>query len=220
GRRPGVHLRSCPRPRVSRPRRDPALRRGFRSSRRPSCDSARAARRTGGARHARWRGSAACARRRRRPGGDVRAHRGGSRRRREPACVRRAGVNYDPAYALDVTEAQVLGPVARDELARLMAHSAVTVCAVRWEEPFGMVAAEAQMAGCPVAGYRRGALPEVVDEGVSGFLAAPDDVQGLATAIGDCLGLDRASVRASAPRPLGLEPALDRYETALGAAMR
>ena len=134
--------------------------------------------------------------------------------------VRLAGANYDPAYAVDVSEAQVLGSVARDELARLMAHSAVTICAVRWEEPFGMVAAEAQMAGCPVAGYRRGALPEVVQEGVSGFLAAPDDVQGLATAIGDCLALDRASVRASAQRRLGLEPALDRYETALGAAMR
>ena len=83
-----------------------------------------------------------------------------------------------------------------------------------------MVAAEAQMAGCPVAGYRRGALPEVVQEGVSGFLAAPDDVQGLATAIGDCLALDRASVRASAQRRLGLEPALDRYEAALDAATR
>src|SRR5438105_255690 len=82
----------------------------------------------------------------------------------------------------------------------------------RWEGPFGMVAAEAQMAGCPVAGYRRGALPEVVDEGVSGFLATPDDIESLATAIGHCLALDRAAVRASAQRRLGLERALDRYE--------
>ena len=96
-----------------------------------------------------------------------------------------------------------------------MASSAVTVCAVRWEEPFGMVAAEAQMAGCPVAGYRRGALPEVVEEGVSGFLAAPDDVGGLADSIRRCLTLDRAQVRTSALRRLGLDAALERYELAL-----
>jgi len=94
------------------------------------------------------------------------------------------------------------------------------VCAVRWEEPFGMVAAEAQMAGCPVAAYRRGALPEVVEEGVSGFLAEPDDVADLAVAIEHCLTLDRASVRASARRRLGLDDALDRYEAALRGVAR
>jgi glycosyltransferase involved in cell wall biosynthesis len=77
-----------------------------------------------------------------------------------------------------------------------------------------MVAAEAQMAGCPVAAYRRGAMPEVVEEGVSGFLAEPDDIVDLGRAIERCLGLDRARVRASARRRLGLAAALDRYEAA------
>jgi len=71
------------------------------------------------------------------------------------------------------------------------------------------------MAGCPVAAYRRGALPEVVEEGVSGFLAEPEDVADLAVAIDHCLTLDRASVRASARSRLGLDDALDRYEAAL-----
>ena len=101
-----------------------------------------------------------------------------------------------------------------------MATSGVTVCAVRWDEPFGMVAAEAQMAGCPVAGYRRGALPEVVEDGVSGFLAEPDDVAGLAVAIERCLMLDRFAVRASAQRRLNMQEALDRYERALRDVVR
>jgi len=101
-----------------------------------------------------------------------------------------------------------------------MARSAVTVCAIRWEEPFGMVAAEAQMAGCPVAAYRRGALPEVVEEGVSGFLAAPDDVEDLARAIVKCLALDRKEVRASAQRRLGLEGMLNGYEAAMSEVAR
>jgi len=130
-------------------------------------------------------------------------------------AVRLAGAHYDPAYVVDLHGVETLGSLARDELRRVMATSGVTVCAVRWEEPFGMVAAEAQMAGCPVAAYRRGALPEVVDEGVSGFLAEPDDVADLAVAIERCLTLDRASARASARRRLSLDDALDRYESAL-----
>jgi glycosyltransferase involved in cell wall biosynthesis len=78
-----------------------------------------------------------------------------------------------------------------------------------------MVAAEAQMAGCPVAAYRRGAMPEVVEEGVSGFLAEPDDIDALIDAVGRCMALDRLAVRSSARRRLGLDAALDRYEAAL-----
>jgi hypothetical protein len=130
-------------------------------------------------------------------------------------AVRVAGAHYDPAYAVDLHGVDLLGSLGRDELRRVMAASAVTVCAVHWDEPFGMVAAEAQMAGCPVAAYRRGALPEVVEEGVSGFLAEPGDVAGLAVAIERCLTLDRSAVRASARRRLGLEDALTRYESAL-----
>jgi glycosyltransferase involved in cell wall biosynthesis len=134
--------------------------------------------------------------------------------------VQVAGAHYDPGYAPDLTGAEVLGSLPRDELRRVMSLSAVTVCAVRWEEPFGMVAAEAQMSGCPVAAYRRGAMDEVVEDGVSGCLAKPDDVDSLAGAIRACLSLDRSAVRSSALRRLGLDAALDRYEAALARAAR
>src|SRR2546422_101789 len=129
--------------------------------------------------------------------------------------VRIAGAHYDPAYEVDLSGTMQLGSLRREELRRLMAQSAVVICAVRWEEPFGMVAAEAQMAGCPVAAYRRGAMPEVVEEGVGGFLAEPDDVGDLTLAVRRCLALDRATVSSSARRRLGLGAALDRYEKAL-----
>lgn len=130
-----------------------------------------------------------------------------------PARV--AGARYDPGYDPDLDGADLLGELTRFDLRQVMAESAVTVCAVRWEEPFGLVAAEAQMAGCPVAAYRRGAMPEVVEEGVTGFLAEPDDVGALAAAIDACAGLDRDRVRASARRRLGLDGMLDAYEKAL-----
>lgn len=129
--------------------------------------------------------------------------------------VRMAGAHYDPGYAPDLSGVEVLGSLSRAELRRVMARSALTICAVRWDEPFGMVAAEAQMAGCPVAAYRRGAMPEVVEDGVSGVLVEPDDVEALARAIAGCLELDRKRVRESALRRLGMNQALDRYELAL-----
>lgn len=134
--------------------------------------------------------------------------------------VRVAGAHYDPRYTPDFDGAQMLGALPRAELRRVMAETAVTICAVRWEEPFGMVAAEAQMAGCPVAAYRRGAMPEVIEDGVSGSLAEPDDIESLSRAIHKCLALDRAAVRASALRRLTLDAAIDRYEKALERAAR
>ena len=131
-----------------------------------------------------------------------------------------AGSLYDPGYVVDLVGAEVLGSIPRDDLRRVMGRSAVTVCAIRWEEPFGLVAAEAQMAGCPVAAYRRGAMPEVVEEGVSGFLATPDDVHDLARAIARCRMLDRRTVRASAQRRLGLEGMLNAYEAAFSDVAR
>jgi glycosyltransferase involved in cell wall biosynthesis len=130
----------------------------------------------------------------------------------EPLVV---GGDYDPAYRARLAGVDIRPPLARRELWRVMAESAVTLMPVKWEEPFGLVAAEAQVAGCPVAAYARGALPEVVGEGAGGFLARPDDIEDLARAIRRCLELDRAAVRAQARERLLLDRSLDAYEVAL-----
>lgn len=125
------------------------------------------------------------------------------------------GGDYDAEYRARLAGADIHPAVSRRELRRLMAASAVTLMPVKWEEPFGLVAAEAQLAGCPVAAYARGALPEVVRDGAGGYLAPPGDVAGLAAAIGRCLTLDRAAVREQALTRFSMERSLDAYETAL-----
>lgn len=127
------------------------------------------------------------------------------------------GVPYDPSYQIDLNGAVVLPPQPRSQLWQLMAGATVTLLPVHWDEPFGMVGAEAQMAGCPVAGYARGGLVEIVEQGVSGFLSEPGDIKALAEAALDAAKLDRAAVRASAVNRLGLEASLDAYEAALTA---
>jgi glycosyltransferase involved in cell wall biosynthesis len=110
---------------------------------------------------------------------------------------------------------ELLPAMPRQRLWGVMARAAVLVAPIDWEEPYGLAAAEAQMAACPVAGYRRGALPEVVEDGISGRLADPGDFEGLVTAIHEARELDRVAVRASAVRRLSLERSLDGYEKAL-----
>ena len=81
-----------------------------------------------------------------------------------------------------------------------------------WDEPFGMVAAEAQACGTPVVAYKRGALGEVVVDGSTGFLIAPGDIEAAADAVGRATGLSRSECRAHAERSLDLERSLDAHE--------
>jgi glycosyltransferase involved in cell wall biosynthesis len=127
------------------------------------------------------------------------------------------GPTYDSGYRHSLSGAEFREALSRAQLSELMARSAVVLIPIRWDEPFGLVAAEAQMAGCPVAAYRRGAMQEVVEEGESGYLATPDSVEALAEAARRALTLDRRAVRMSAQRRLGLGPMLDGYESALKA---
>jgi UDP-glucose:tetrahydrobiopterin glucosyltransferase len=110
-----------------------------------------------------------------------------------------------------------IGPVSREELFQLMARSAVLLMPIRWDEPFGLVAAEAQMAGCPVAGYRRGALSEVVPHGIGGWLVDPDDEEALLDAVLIARTLERGAIRRRARIELGVDPMVDAYERMLTA---
>jgi glycosyltransferase involved in cell wall biosynthesis len=131
------------------------------------------------------------------------------------------GDAYDAAYAAEVLpelrDDEYLGALPRAHVSALMAQAAVTLMPVAWDEAFGLVAAEAQMAGCPVVAYRRGALPEVVADGISGILVDPDDMEALPAAIAAASRLDRRAVRASAVARLGVARMVEAYEAALGA---
>jgi glycosyltransferase involved in cell wall biosynthesis len=96
-------------------------------------------------------------------------------------------------------------------LARLVGSSGVALVTPTWDEPFGLVAAEAMLCGTPVAAYARGGLVEVVTH-ETGRLAQPDDVEDLARAIDDAARLDRVEVRAHALSAHGLDRMVDEYE--------
>ncbi|MXG91779.1 glycosyltransferase [Nocardioides flavescens] len=103
------------------------------------------------------------------------------------------------------------GHLRRAELVSLLGSASVAVTTPAWEEPYGLVAAEAMACGTPVAAYARGALPELVPP-TAGRLAAPGDVEGLAAAIVEARGCDRRAVREHALQHCSLSRMVDEYE--------
>ena len=64
---------------------------------------------------------------------------------------------------------------------------------IRWPEPFGLVMTEAMACGTPVIAFRSGSVPEVIDDGITGFVVQ-DETEAVA-AIGRLGELDRRRVR-------------------------
>jgi glycosyltransferase involved in cell wall biosynthesis len=93
-----------------------------------------------------------------------------------------------------------------------MARAAVVVCPARWDEPFGMAAADAQACGTPVVAFKRGGLGEIIVDGVTGFLVAPDDIRAAADSVRRRTQISRAACRKRAERHLDLERSLDAHE--------
>jgi glycosyltransferase involved in cell wall biosynthesis len=129
------------------------------------------------------------------------------------------GDSYDEEYTRREIEPQAGKPgvdlssgVPRMSLWKIMARAAVVLCPAMWDEPFGMVAAEAQACGTPVVAFRRGALPEVLVDHVTGYLVAPGDIPAAADAVGRTRELSRSGCRAHAERRLDLASTLDAHE--------
>lgn len=91
-----------------------------------------------------------------------------------------------------------LGPLGPAQKVSLLADARALILPAQWEEPFSMVVLEAWACGTPVIVTSRGALPELVRDGVDGFIR--DDLPGMREAV-DRLGeLDPACCRQRAER--------------------
>ncbi len=102
--------------------------------------------------------------------------------------------------------------VPRTSLWEAMARAAVVLYPARWDEPFGLAAAEAQACGTPVVAFRRGGLSEVIADGVTGFLVPPDDIRAAARAVSQVAGISRPACRERAEDRLDLDVSLDAHE--------
>lgn len=106
--------------------------------------------------------------------------------------------------------ARYAGHLDRQALSALLRHASVAVVTPVWDEPYGLVAAEAMASGTPVAAFARGGLAQVVAPH-AGVLAAPGDVDALADAVASATRLDRAAVRAHAEAACSADRMITSY---------
>lgn len=85
--------------------------------------------------------------------------------------------------------------VTNEQKAQLLAGAQAVLVPLQWDEPFGLVMAEAMACGTPVIAYARGAANEIVVDGKTGLLVEPDDVAGLCEAVGRVGEIDPAACR-------------------------
>jgi len=104
-----------------------------------------------------------------------------------------------------------VGPVDDAAKSDLLAGAAALLMPILWDEPFGIVMAEALACGTPVIGLRRGSLPEVVEQDVTGL--ACDDVDEMVAAVGRIATLDRAACRVAADTRFSQRALVDAYES-------
>lgn len=103
-----------------------------------------------------------------------------------------------------------VGEVDEDERNRLMSRAYAFVHAATWREPFGLTLIEAMACGCPVIGTRMGSIPEIVEDGVTGFVV--DSVEEMIDAVYELPAIDRAACRDRALGFFSARRMTDEYE--------
>lgn len=88
---------------------------------------------------------------------------------------------------------EYVGEIGERDKEAFLGNTYALLFPIDWPEPFGLVMIEAMACGTPVIAYRRGSVPEVVDDGVSGFVV--DSIGEAVKAVECVASLDRAECR-------------------------
>jgi glycosyltransferase involved in cell wall biosynthesis len=127
-----------------------------------------------------------------------------------------AGILQDEPYfrervepAIDGDKVVYLGPVGGAQRTRTLGAAQALLHLIRFDEPFGLSVIEAMACGTPVIAFNRGAMPELIDDGVTGFLV--ETVEEAVAAVARIGEIDRAACRAAVAARFTVEAMADRY---------
>ena len=115
--------------------------------------------------------------------------------------------------------------LSREEIVNLHQNAKAFLFPINWEEPFGLVMAEAMACGVPVIAYNKGSVSELVRDGVTGFVIEPEGsnsesrfvikkkgLEGLAEAVKRIGEIDRGTCRKHVLENFSVEKMVDNYE--------
>jgi glycosyltransferase involved in cell wall biosynthesis len=117
--------------------------------------------------------------------------------------------NEQVAPALDDGTVVYLGPVGGTARGKTLGAARALLHLINFDEPFGLSVVEALACGTPVIACNRGSMPELIDDGVTGFLV--DSLDAAVDAIDRIEGIDRASCRAAVSERFTVDRMADRY---------
>jgi glycosyltransferase involved in cell wall biosynthesis len=144
--------------------------------------------------------------------------------RRSGVRLKMAAIPQDETYFreqiaphIDGDRVQFLGAVERDARNELLSRALALVHMTTRPERFGMTLIEAMACGTPVLGARMGSLPEIVVDGVTGFLC--DTVDEAVERVPQLASLDRRACRTHVEREFTVERMIDRYVSAYARAL-
>jgi len=127
-----------------------------------------------------------------------------------------AGIVQDQAYFdarvaphVDGERVRFLGAVGPDERAEILGGATALLHLIGFDEPFGLSVVEAMACGTPVIAFRRGSMPELIDEGRTGFLV--DTTEQAVAAVGPARHVDRQAIRNVAVARFGVDRMVDDY---------
>jgi glycosyltransferase involved in cell wall biosynthesis len=107
---------------------------------------------------------------------------------------------------------EYIGEIGEDEKSAFLGKAVALLFPIDWPEPFGLVMIEAMACGTPVIGFNRGSVPEIIKEGVNGFVV--QNVEEAVLAAERAASLDRARIRSTFERRFTDEAMAMGYERA------
>jgi glycosyltransferase involved in cell wall biosynthesis len=110
---------------------------------------------------------------------------------------------------MDRRTVEYLGVVGGDARLRALGHAKGLLHLIGFDEPFGLSVIEAMACGTPVIAYRRGSMPELIEDGVTGFLV--DSFDEAVAAIGRLGEIDRHACRRAVERRFTVDRMADEY---------
>ncbi|MEX0649764.1 MAG: glycosyltransferase family 4 protein [Candidatus Andersenbacteria bacterium] len=109
----------------------------------------------------------------------------------------------------ETPEVEFIGQVG-EEKKELLANAYAMLMPIQWDEPFGLVVIEALVTGTPVIAFRRGSMPEIIEEGKTGFLVTT--TKEMIDAVNKVATLDRKKCRESVEQRFSLDQMVTSYE--------
>lgn len=114
---------------------------------------------------------------------------------------------------IDGKQIRYLGHVPHNKTAELFQNAKAFLMPIQWEEPFGLTMAEALACGTPVIAMNRGSVPEIIEDGKTGYIVS--SVDEMVEAVKKVDAIDPSVCRDSAKKRFSIDAMVDAYEKAL-----